>query len=115
MRRFSRVARVAGETRYVDEEPWGFGWWVAGDALVRTSHAIRAGDGVWLVDPIEATASNERVRALGEPRGVIQLLDRHTRDGAAWAERLGVPLHVVPFEPVGPFELVPVVEVALLA
>jgi hypothetical protein len=99
---------VAGETRYVDEEAWGFGWWRPGDAVARTSHALRAGGGVWVVDPIDAPGAEERVRALGEPHGVIQLLDRHARDCSAWAQRLGVPLHVVPFQPVGPFELVPV-------
>ena len=30
-----------------------------------------------------------RIRALGEPAGVIQLLDRHTRDSAAFAARFG--------------------------
>ena len=49
------------------------------------------------------------MRALGEPAGVIQLLDRHERDCAAFARRLGVPHHVVPFEDVGPFEAMPVV------
>ena len=97
------------ETGYCDEEAWGFGWFHAGDRYARTSHAIRAGDGVWLIDALDAPGVVERVRALGEPRGVIQLLDRHARDCAAWAERLGVPHHVVPFDPVGPFELVPLV------
>jgi hypothetical protein len=99
---------VAVETRWVDEEAWGFGWGIRGDRLGRTSHAILAGGGVWLVDPLEAPGVAERVIALGEPRGVIQLLDRHARDCAAWSDGLGVPHHVVPFEPVGPFELVPV-------
>jgi hypothetical protein len=46
------------------------------------------------------------VRALGEPAGVLQLLNRHNRACAAFAERLGVPHHRVPFEAVGPFETV---------
>ena len=70
--------------------------------FARTSHALLADGGVWLVDPIQAPGVAERVVALGEPRGVIQLLDRHARDCAAWSDGLGVPLHVVPFEPVGP-------------
>jgi hypothetical protein len=97
------------ETRFCDEEAWGFGWFLAGDRMIRTSHAVAADGGVWLVDPLDAPGVEERVRALGEPRGVIQLLDRHGRDAAAWAGRLGVPHHVVPFDPVGPFELVPLV------
>lgn len=102
---------MAPEARFCDEEGFGFGWYVAGDALPRTSHALAADGGVWLVDPLEAAGVEERVRALGEPRGVIQLLDRHERDGAAWAARLGVPLHVVPFTPLpgAPFVPVPLV------
>jgi hypothetical protein len=63
---------------------------------------------VWLVDPAEGEGVEERVRALGEPAGVLQLLDRHNRACAAFARRLGVPLHRVPFEAVGPFEVVPI-------
>lgn len=48
--------------------------------------------------------------ALGEPAGVIQLLDRHGRDSAELARRLGVPLHVVPRAVAGsPFGFLPVV------
>ena len=54
---------------------------------------------------MHTVAVEERVRALGEPAGVVQLLDRHERDGPAFAERLGVPLHRVPFDgiPGSPF------------
>jgi hypothetical protein len=47
------------------------------------------------------------VRALGEPAGIVQTLDRHARDAAALAARLDVPRHVVPFEgvPGSPFEI----------
>ena len=41
---------------------------------------------------------------------MIQLLDRHGRDSAAFAARFGVPLHVAPAALPGlPFELLPVV------
>jgi hypothetical protein len=80
------------------------------ELLRRTSHALRAGGGVWLVDPVDGEGVEERVRALGEPAGVVQLLDRHSRDSAALAERLGVP-HVVAYagDERSPFELVPIV------
>ena len=40
---------------------------------------------------------------------MIQLIDRHNRDGAALAARLGVPLHVVPPSlPETPFRFLPV-------
>jgi hypothetical protein len=70
--------------------------WLAGDVLFKASHALVDDGRVWLVDPVDAGDALERVRALGEPAGVLQLLDRHNRDNAAVAERLGVPLHKVP-------------------
>ena len=65
---------------------------------------------MWVIDPIEGDGVEERIRALGEPAGVIRLLDRHPRDCEAFARRLGVPLHEEPFEgvPDAPFEVVPV-------
>ena len=99
------------EPRWVDELGWGFGW-IAPERpqLQLASHALVAGGGVWVVDPIDGEGVDERVRALGEPAGVIQLLDRHTRDCAAFARRLGVPHHVVPFVDVGQFEAIPLVK-----
>jgi hypothetical protein len=83
--------------RLVDEFEGGFGWQADEPEFARrTSHAVRAGDGVWLFDVVDADGLDERVRALGEPAGVVQLLDRHGRDCAAVADRLGVPLHVTP-------------------
>jgi glyoxylase-like metal-dependent hydrolase (beta-lactamase superfamily II) len=82
--------------RPCDEFEHGFGWTEPG-FLERTSHALVASDGVWLIDPIAADGLEERIRDTGRPAGVIQLLDRHARDCAALADRLGVPLHVVPF------------------
>ena len=99
-----------GLTRFVDEQEWGFGWISPERPQLRiTSHALLADGGVWLVDPGEADGIEERVRALGEPAGVIQLLDRHNRACASLARRLRVPHHVVPFAGVGPFETIPVV------
>lgn len=98
-------------TEWIDESEWGFGWLSPERPKLRiASHALLAGGRVWLVDPMEADGVEERVRSLGEPAGVIQLLDRHQRACAAFAERLRVPHHVVPFVPVGPFESLPVVE-----
>jgi hypothetical protein len=51
----------------------------------------------------------ELLLALGEPAGVVQLLDRHNRDCASLAARLGVPHHRVPDTLTGsPFEVVTV-------
>jgi hypothetical protein len=99
------------EPCWVDEQEWCFGW-IARERqqLQLASHALLAEDGVWVVDPIDGAGVDERIRALGEPAGVIQLLDRHTRDCAAFARRFGVPHHVVPFVDVGPFEAIPLVQ-----
>jgi hypothetical protein len=96
--------------RWVDEQEWGFGW-IAPERpqLQLASHAFLAEGGAWVVDPIDGEGVEERIRALGEPAGVIQLLDRHTRDCATLARRLDVPHHVVPFVDVGPFEAIPLV------
>ena len=104
------MARLS-EPRWVDELDWGFGW-IAPERpqLELASHALLADGGVWVVDPIDGAGVAERVRALGEPAGVIQLLDRHTRDCAAFARGLGVPHHVVPFVDVGPFQAIPLVQ-----
>jgi hypothetical protein len=73
----------------------GVGWLIE-ERFARTSHALVSEGRVWLVDPVDVDGLDDRVRALGEPAGVIQLLDRHNRDCAAIAGRLGVPRHVVP-------------------
>ena len=94
--------------RFVDELEDGFGW-TETERLHRTSHALAVDGRVWLTDPIDGDGVEERVRALGEPAGVIQLIDRHNRDSAALAARLGVALHLVPLSlPETPFRFLPV-------
>jgi hypothetical protein len=86
----------------------GFGW-IVDEANTRTSHALAADGKVWLVDALDWPDAIERALGLGEPAGVIQLLDRHDRDCAALAARLGVPRSVAPDSiPDSPFELIPV-------
>ena len=95
--------------RVCDEQEWGFGWIAPEPAfLERCSHAIRVDGRVWLFDPSRFAGVEERVRALGEPAGVIQLLDRHDRDCAALAEapRGRAPRGAV--RGVGPFEAIAV-------
>jgi hypothetical protein len=91
--------------RFCDEFEHGFGW-IVDEFLERCSHALVADGRVWLLDAVEGDGVEERVRAAGEPAGVIQLLDRHERGCAALAQRLGVPHHVVPTAPIegAPFE-----------
>jgi hypothetical protein len=94
-----------------DEFEHGFGWSIEGDRIRRTSHAIRVQDRVWLTDVVDGEGLDVRIAALGEPAAVIQLLDRHNRDCATVADRLGVPLHVTPFTDVegAPFVAFPIV------
>jgi hypothetical protein len=99
------------QVRFIDEFEHGFfGWTLQGDRLERASHAIRIGDSVWLTDVLDAPGIDERISALGTPTAVVQLLDRHARDCDLVARRLGVPLHVTPFDgvPDAPFEAIPI-------
>lgn len=90
----------------VDTYDFGFSW-VVDEAMARTSHALVADGRVWLVDPVDVPEQIERATALGEPAGVLRLLDRHGRDGDALAARLGVPLFDVPQQlPDTPFQVV---------
>ena len=73
-----------------DEFEGGFGWTEPG-FLERTSHALDVGGGVLVFDPVDMPGIDERIRALGEPEAVLQLLDRHERNSAEVAARLGVP------------------------
>jgi hypothetical protein len=100
---------VARSLKIVDEFDQGLGW-IVDEFVGRTSHALAVDGRLWLIDPVEPSAEVERALArLGEPAGVIQLLDRHSRDCGRLAEQLGVP-HVVAYAGAAesPFELVPI-------
>jgi hypothetical protein len=91
-----------------DEQPFALSW--IDPKLMRSSHALVTEPGVWLIDPVDDAEALERVAALGAPAGVLQLLDRHKRDCAAIASRLGVPHLNVPDDvPGSPFEVIRVV------
>jgi hypothetical protein len=69
----------------VDEFDGSFGWILRDEFMQRCSHALVHAGRVWLVDPVDVDGAEERVRAAGEPAGVLQLLDRHNRDCAELA------------------------------
>jgi hypothetical protein len=93
----------------LDESPIGLTW-VLDEPIERASHALVYQGRVWLVDPTDDPVALERALALGSPAAVVQLLDRHNRDCAALAARLGVPhLRVPAALPGTPFEVVPLV------
>ena len=86
--------------------------WVVDEPMQRASHALATADGVWLVDPVDDDRAMDRATALGEPAGVLQLLDRHPRACERLAGRLGVPLLRLPDAvPDSPFGVITVVDV----
>ena len=95
-------------TRFCDELPFGFGWIAAEPPrLERASHALVDDGRVWLIDPVDDPALEARIQDSGGVVGVIQLLERHGRDGASLAARYDVPLHQAPHEGVtgSPFQV----------
>jgi hypothetical protein len=94
----------------VEEHELGLTWVVA-EPMERAFHALVDDRRVWLVDPVDGPEMEDAV-ALGEPAGVLQLLDRHDRDCAAIAARLGVPRLKVPDSvPGSPFEALAAVRI----
>jgi hypothetical protein len=94
-----------------DESPAGLSW-ILDEPMQRASHALVSDGRVWLVDPVDVPEAMARVATLGEPAGVVQLLDRHNRDCAAVAERLGVAHLRLPGALAGsPFSVVQVLKV----
>jgi hypothetical protein len=86
--------------------------WTESDAMARSAHALVHRGRVWLIDPYEDDEALAAAAGLGEPAGVFQLLDRHNRDCAAIAARLGVPLSRLPVDAAGtPFEPIQVLNV----
>lgn len=93
----------------VDESEVGLTW-VEDDPMARASHALVSDGKVWIVDPVDDPDMMARVAELGTPIAVIQLLDRHDRDCKKVADRLGIPLVLLPDEMKGtPFQSIDVV------
>lgn len=86
--------------------PWAVSWTVAGEPMQRSSHALAHDGRVWLIDPVDDEEALAAAAELGEPAAVLQLLDRHPRDGERLATRLGVELLRLPDAvPGAPFAL----------
>jgi len=98
---------AALKLRFCDEFDSGFGW-IVDEFMERCSHALVEDGRVWAIDPVDGDSVEDRIRAAGTPAGVLQLLDRHNRDCAALAARLGVRHHVVPQGSLGPFACIAV-------
>jgi hypothetical protein len=86
--------------------------WIEQNAMARAAHALVDDRRVWLIDPYESAEALAVAAELGTPAGVVQLLDRHNRDCAAIAQRLGVPLSRLPLDTPGtPFEAAAVISI----
>jgi hypothetical protein len=84
--------------------------WVQPGAMARAAHAVSDRGRLWLIDPFDDTAALTAAAGLGEPAGVLQLLDRHNRDCAPIAGRMGVPLMRLPSSGAEtPFVVVPII------
>jgi hypothetical protein len=96
----------------ITEHATGVTFTVDDEGMARAWHVVAREGDVWLIDPADAAGTVERAQALGVVRGVIQLLDRHGRDNAKIADRLGVPLHRLPDSlPGTPFEVLKILDV----
>lgn len=97
-------------TKLIDRSPIGITW-IIDEPMARASHALVSDSKVWIIDPVDDADAMAAVAELGEPEAVIQLLDRHNRDSAEVAERLGVPLIRLPESlPGTPFDVIDVVD-----
>jgi hypothetical protein len=84
--------------------------WVEQNAMARAAHALVDDGRVWFIDPYENAEAMAAATELGTPAGVLQLLDRHNRDGKTIAQRLGVPLMRLPVDAAGtPFTAIGVI------
>lgn len=99
-------------TGYREIDRWGGGvGWLAHPRETgrRASHAVRgedrvergstgsrtqSGDGVWLLDPLDAPGVDELIGELGEVVGVAVLSNCHARDAGAFARHHGVAVHL---------------------
>jgi len=89
--------KQAGRATDPDVTGWDGGFsWVAypEEGMERSSHALRDGEDVWVVDPVDFEGLDDRLAETGTVAGVVALFDQHKRDAAAVAGRHDVPVFV---------------------
>lgn len=85
----------ATNPRVIDRWDDGVGWLAhPREKGMRASHAIRADDGVWVIDPVDAPGVDELLDDLGDVAGVAVLCSHHARDAGTVATRHDVAVHV---------------------
>lgn len=90
-----KASGPAVEWREIDSWEHGDGWIAhPEEQMQRASHALEVDGDVWVVDPVDAEGIDDLFVSLGDVAGVVVLLDRHTRDADAIANRHDVAVHV---------------------
>jgi hypothetical protein len=94
----------ATDVREIDRFDGGVDWIAhPEEAMQRASHALAVPsedggeDDVWVVDPVDGEGVDDLLDELGDVRGVVVLMDRHSRDAKAIADRHDVPIFVPSF------------------
>ena len=90
-----RVDEHASDFAVIDRFEGGVGWIAhPEEEMQRASHALAVDGDVWVIDPVDAAGLDDLLAEYGDVRGVVVLLDRHTRDAAAVANRHQVPVYL---------------------
>ncbi|WP_330631488.1 hypothetical protein [Halocatena halophila] len=87
-------------TGFEEIDRWneGFGWIAHPDEDgERASHALKADDGVWVIDPVDAPGIDALLNEFGDVAGVVVLSSHHTRDAGPVAARHDVAVHIPPW------------------
>ncbi|SEH16067.1 hypothetical protein SAMN04487967_2408 [Natronorubrum sediminis] len=93
-----RVDEHASEIQEIDRFDGGIGWIAhPEEQMKRASHALEKDGDVWVIDPVDAPGVDNLLAELGDVTGVVVLLDRHTRDAEAIANRHNVPVYLPRF------------------
>ncbi|MFC7045586.1 hypothetical protein ACFQH6_09375 [Halobacteriaceae archaeon GCM10025711] len=88
----------AAEYRVIDRWEDGVGWIAHPDeTMQRASHAVAVDGDVWVFDPVDAPDLDDLLAELGDVKGVVVTMDRHSRDAAAVATRHHARVHLPSF------------------
>jgi len=83
------------EAEFIDEWKHGFGWIAKPEEnMQRTSHGFVEGEGVYLVDPVDAENLDQKIEEYGEVKGIVILFARHERDSEKLAGKYDCPIFV---------------------
>jgi hypothetical protein len=91
------LKRTELATDYEEIDRWDDGvGWIAhpNETMLRASHALATDEGVWVIDPVDASGIDDLLAEFGDVAGVVVLLNRHYRDADEIARRHDVPVYV---------------------